>query len=364
LPQDSLEGELNRWVAATRFSHRFANKLTLDVDYRLEDLDNATEQNTYDYVVGDFRPAFVARANPGFDFTRQELGTRLSYPLTSHTRLQGGAEVSRMDRRDRAVEQADELTLWSGLRWRLLDASALSLRAERSYRRGDDYAVVPNIEPPQNPLMRKYSMADQDRFSLQATASHPLTDRLTLGAQIRTDRIDYPDTRIGLTDTDETALSLDLTYAPGGDWSASLFTGFNHFDSTQQGSAAFAEPDWQARIEDTAISLGGAFDWHPVDGRWETGVEFSLVDGQSDISVTDTPFPEVGADLLRLVYRSSYRFNDTLRGMLELWYERYKEQDWAVENVAADSVDRTLGLGEDARDHEAVAAVLTLRYAF
>lgn len=365
LPRDSLNGERNTWVATARYAHRFDSELVLDIDYRYEDLDNVTEQDLYSYVIGDFRVSTgMPRSNLGYDFARQELGTRLAYPLTPAIRLQGGVDLSRTDRSDREVEHADELELWGNLRWRFGAASTLALRGERGYRRGDEYGMVPGIEPPENPLLRRYSLADQDRWSVQLTASHPLTERLTLGAQLRSSRIEYPDTQIGLSDTDEASASLDVSYSPDGRWSAALFTSFDRFDSRQYGSAAFAAADWEAEIEDSAVTIGGNFNWHPLDGRWEHSLELSRVEGQSDIAVNADPFPEIGADLLRFVSRSRYRVNDTLSGVFEIWYERYHEDDWALQGVAPDSVARVLSLGEDVRDHDAVAAVLSLRYLF
>ena len=365
LPRNSLNGELDRWVAALRAAHHFNNGLTVDIDYHLEDLGNNAEQDAFDYIIADFRPSFVgARRNLGYEFTQQSLNTSFAYPLSSRTRLQSGVELSRTDRSDRAVEQADEVTLWGRVQWRILTSSTLALRAERSARRGDDYRVVPDIQPPQNPLLRKYSLADQDRLTIQARGSHPLSDHWTLGALVRNDQIDYPDTQIGLRDTDQMSASIDLSYSRHSSWSASLFMGYDRFESTQYGSAAFAEPDWRAKIEDATFSTGAAFNWHPVDGPWGQSLEFSTVDGRSDISVSDDPFPEVGADLLRFVYRCSYQLSETVNGMLELWYERYQEEDWALQDIATDSVEQVLSLGEDVRDHEALAIVLTIRHDF
>ena len=365
LPRNSLNGERISWVAAARLAHQFANELSLDIDYHFEDLDNSTDPGLYSPVIGDFRePLPTARRNLGYDFNRHRLAARLAYPLTTGTRLQGGVDLSRTDRSDRAVDRADDLAVWGKIQWRFLAASSLSLRAEGGSRRGDDYAVVAETQPPQNPLLRKFDLADQDRWNIQATASHPLSGRLTLGAQIRAGQIDYPDSRIGLSDTDESSLSLDLSYSRNGDWSANLFTSYDRFESRQYGSAAFAEADWQTEIEDSAFSVGGSFNWHPVEGRWEHALELSLVDGQSDISVNNNPFPEVAADLLRFVYRGSYEFDDALSAAFELWCERYEEDDWAVQDVNPDTVARVLSFGEDVRDHDAVVAVLALRYRF
>lgn len=364
LPRSSLDGRVDSWIAGVRFAHDFDNRVSLNLKYRFRKLENKTPSSTYNYVIADFAQSAVPRTNLTYDFTKNEIGAELAYPLLPSLRLQAGADLSRTDRTNQEVEQTDEAGLWGKVNWAASQDLDLSLRGEISRRRADEYGVVAEIVPPENPLMRKYTLANLDRVALTATANQQLTDKLSLGLRAHYAETDYPDTGIGLTATDESSLTADLAYMPESSWSATLFTGYDRYDSKQLGSAAYAQPDWSADIEDSAFSVGGRIDWQPDGGRFEHSLEVTRIMGKGDISVQGAAYPETRATATRGVYRGKYQYTENLSAVLELWYERYDEQDWAVENVAADSVTRVLSLGEGVTDQTAVAAVVSLIYEF
>lgn len=155
-----------------------------------------------------------------------------------------------------------------------------------------------------------------------------------------------------------------MTYMPNPGWSATLFTGYDNYQSKQLGSADYAAPDWQADIEEGAFSIGSRIDWKPGVSRIRHSLDISHINGVSEISVNNAPYPKIRSAVTRFIYEASYQHSKRLNAMFELWYENYNNDDWATNQISPNTVDRVLSLGDTTLNDHDITAVLGMRYSF
>jgi MtrB/PioB family decaheme-associated outer membrane protein len=364
LPRSSLNGELNSLIANLRLTQKFENKLSLNIDYRYHDLDNVTATELYEYVIGDFRNSSIPRSNLIYDFKEQKLSTDMTYPLSQKLGLSGGIKLAQTDRTNQEVKQTNDAGLWGKFNWHIRPLLDISLKTELNHRRSDGYGVIDQLNPAENPLLRKYTFANQDRWNVILSANQQLTQQLHLGFNARVADNSYPDSQIGLSRTKELSVSFDMTYMPNPVWSATLFTGYDNYQSKQLGSADYAVPDWQANIEEGAFSIGSRIDWKPGASRIRHSLDISYINGVSEISINNAPYPKIRSAITRFIYEASYQHSKRLNAMFELWYENYNNDDWATHQISPNTVDRVLSLGDTTLNDHDITAVLGMRYSF
>ncbi|MDH5621071.1 MAG: MtrB/PioB family outer membrane beta-barrel protein, partial [Gammaproteobacteria bacterium] len=75
-----------------------------------------------------------------------------------------------------------------------------------------------------------------------------------------------------------------------------------------------------------------------------------------------SPLPDLESTLDSLRIEAGYRWNERLQGFLDLRYESFKLEDWAM--VAPDALPSILTLGEDPYDYDVWAVGVGVRYSF
>jgi len=90
-------------------------------------------------------------------------------------------------------------------------------------------------------------------------------------------------------------------------------------------------------------------------------------DGESEIVVqsfgrTPSEFPELQSELDNLRVRLSYRRSERLTVNLDLRYERFATEDWALQGVAPGTIPAVLSLGAQPYDYDVFVLGLGFRY--
>lgn len=367
LPRSSADAEVDTLTANFRLVSAVTDKLRLNGAYTYNDRDNDTPQSTYSWVTTD---SFVAtpRTNQPYSFTQSELKLSGDYRIDKSTKVSAGFDHDRHERTRQEVNTTRENTVWGKLSKRARENLDLSVKFAHAERDNSPYKPAPDVDPEQNPLLRKYNLADRTRNSAEFHASLIPHERVNLGFAVDFARDDYSRSQLGLTDGQELGLNADASVLLTDDTSLHLFVGRERIRSKQAGSQSGSVPDWFARNDDTVTSAGIGIAHQLIEDKLDVGADYTAIRSTGKIDVDsgtpDPPFPDLKTDLDSLKLYANYRLREDMTLNAAYWYENYNSKDWHLDGVAPDTIPNVLSFGADSPDYEIHVVTLSLRYKF
>jgi len=374
-PRNSLDGEVWLTTAQLAVNSRPLSNLRLNARYRYDERDNNSPVDSYAYIVADDPSvAFAPVQNRPLGYQRDQFDLTANYRISTGTSLRAGYRYDAMSRDYQNVERADtrENTLFA--KWTMEPHARvdLSLNAEASSRDGSNY------QPPvgENPALRKYYLADRGRTKIGASMHVMPTERLDITASTDYIRDEYHNSDIGLTQATQPTWTLDIAWQPRSDVTTSAWYTHEDIESTQAGEdegagAIQGIPNWTADFDDTVDTLGIGARITGIRSKWDVGAdimhsratgEFALVN-LVPLSVV-TPYPDLKNSLTSLKLWTRYRYRKDLSWKLGYRYERYTADNWALDNLQADSVANLLLLDEETPDYDVHVISTSLVYHF
>ncbi len=367
LPRNSASAKVKTLTANLKFNTALNEKSNLRASWHYNDRDNVTPISVFDWVSTD---AFAAapRQNQPYSITDSILKLNADYRLSRKIRFSAGIENATKDRTHQEVDQTTENTLWGKISLRSFKTVDLTFKAAHAERNASGYHPVAETSPAQNPLLRKYNMADRSRDtgSVQASFSPGETLSIGLGAAYSKDR--YSDSALGLTGSRETDYNADASLLLSELSSLHVFVSRQQISSDQAGSQSFSSPDWFSSNDDTIDSLGMGLKHQMLEGRLGLGADYMVSRSTGAVSVTPVapgvafPVLETRLDSLRLF--ADYRLRSDLSLHVAWWYERYDSRDWMLDGVSPDTIAKVLSLGESSPSYNLQAVMLSARYHF
>jgi len=364
---NSANAEADTVNAKIRYISAPTNKLRLTAAYHYNDRDNKTPQLTYDWVTTD---AFLAtpRTNLPYSFTQGLLKLKADYNLAKGTRLGVGYDLDKRERTFQEIEKTNEDTLWGDLRLRRIKNMFFKLKLVHSKRDGSTYEAVSAIDPPENVLIRKYNMADRVRNSLEFHANITPESPYTVGLEFDIAENDYDNSVLGLTDSRETSINIDVTTMVSEATSINAFIGYEVIESNQVGSQTFSTPDWWASNDDSFNNFGFGVAQVVIRDKLNIGADYTRSSSTGKITVTsgapDPAFPDLSTDLDIFRLYADYHYGDNLYLRAAYWHERYDSDDWALDGVSADTIPKLLSLGELSPSYSVNVIKLSMGYKF
>jgi len=367
LPADSANAKVETTDAKLKFISMQTDKLRLSATYTHTDRDNKTPQRTYDWVTTD---AFLAgqRTNLPYSFTKDLVKLKADYKYARGTKLGFGYETEESERTFQEVEKTRENTLSVTMRQRNIDNLLLEFKFAHSERDTSSSQVVSEIDPPENILMSKYNTADRSRNSVGFYASVTPQSHYSIGINLDFSRDDYDKSVLGLTDSQDTSLNIDLTTMLSENTTASFFVGRETISSKQAGSQTFANADWFVRNDDTFDNIGFSVTHIVIQNTLEIGADFTMARSTGEIALNSggpvEPFPDLRTELDRVKLYANYQLDEALSLRVAYWYESYDSSNWAVDDVAADTVPNLLSFGELNPSYDVNVIELAMHYRF
>jgi hypothetical protein len=250
------------------------------------------------------------------------------------------------------------------LRWDWIDASA---NYARSRRDGTPYTAVPQIVP-ENPVLRKYNMADRERDLLGVRVAATPWDAITVGLDYSITKDDYAQSLVGLTYGRQNTLGADLSARVGQDTSVHVYYSREEITSRQAGAQSFTNPpDWSAENVDTIQTAGIGLKHALIPETVDVGADLTSSRSIGDIKVSVTSseaFPRIKSDLDSLKLYATYKLKTDLTIKASLWHERYSSQNWAIDGVGPSTIPNVLTLGETSPEYKVNVVSVSLRYRF
>jgi MtrB/PioB family decaheme-associated outer membrane protein len=367
LPESSLNGRAATLDANLKLTSAVTQQLRLNAIYTHNDRDNQTPQATFPSISTDMFLG-AARTNLPYSFTQDKLKLSADYRFTSLTRASVGFDHDRRKRTFQEVNTTNEDTLWGKVTTRAMDKVDMTLKLVHGERKGSSYQAVPGILQPENPLLRKFSMANRDRDSAVLRIDIAATDTINVGLGAESSKDDYSDSAIGLTSGRDLGLNADVSWTVTEETSLHVFANRQQIKSAQRGSQAYSVADWTGENKDTIVTLGIGVKHAAIKDKLDIGADYTLSRSHSDISAntgaSNSAFPDLSTSLDTLKLYANYRLKDNLSLLGGYWYERYDSKNWMLEGVTPGTIPNVLTLGEQPPRYHVNVVRLAVRYRF
>jgi hypothetical protein len=142
--------------------------------------------------------------------------------------------------------------------------------------------------------------------------------------------------------------------------------GSESVEAEQLGSAMFSTPDWRAAHDDEFQHWGIGMRWRPPAGQIELRLDYSNGEGDTDIRVdnngVDSALPKLTSSLDSLRAEMAWHWSEKLDLTLDVRYEAFETDDWAMADVAPDTLPTILTLGASPYDYDVWAVGVGFRY--
>ncbi len=368
LPISSLDAKVNTTRLHLRLHSRPRAKLTLNLLYDLNNRKNKTARKVYDFIESD---TFFSdtRTNIPYSFQRQNIDLKSNYRFGRRKRFSGGLNYEIYKRNFQEVSKTEEKTVWikisaSGNKGK----RPVSLEILHADRDGKRYRGTDEIETFQNPLLRKFNLADRTRDQARLKFSLTPHQRLNVALSSEVNSDDYKDSVLGLTGSDRLNIVIDvslLLFENG-----SFYTLFSHekIKSDQAGSQSFGAPDWFAHNRDMINTLSSGFSFSNINGLWNVGLDFTYSKSIGAIEArtlgrTAETFPELKTRLYSARLSANYQINPRLTMKARYFYEAYKTRDWTLDGLAVNTVSNVLASGAESPNYKVSVIGLWFSYA-
>jgi hypothetical protein len=167
--------------------------------------------------------------------------------------VDAGYDYEKKDRTHQEVNRTKENTFWGKASVRARDNIDFSFKAAHANRSNSDYNAVDETEPPENPLMRKYNLADRQRDSASLNAGFIPHERISIGMGADLAQDDYSNSALGLTKSREASYNTDASVIVTDATTLHLFASWQRIKSNRR-FQTFSTPDWSSKTMTPSIA--------------------------------------------------------------------------------------------------------------
>jgi MtrB/PioB family decaheme-associated outer membrane protein len=281
-------------------------------------------------------------------------------------KLEAGFDTERTvrNRQDRTRTTNDRL--WAGFRTRVSSRTHMKAEAFIEDRGGSDYEVRINNESQQNPLMRKYNLADRERYGFKLSTSAFLPSGASLGWEFEYSDDDYDNSDIGVTESDYLRIGVDMS-VPVREVAAFYASFYDErIETDQANSQSFSTPDWTASTDDRFQTATAGITYPDILGPLDATLEYTWSQSVGEINSDTSGLPDSFPDLRnkRQTIRAglSYPYSESLSFGVDYLFESVDTDNWALDDVEPDTVNNLLALGADPWNYNASVFYLSVRY--
>jgi MtrB/PioB family decaheme-associated outer membrane protein len=351
LPAGSADAQVQTTQVNLRVTSSPWRRLSFEGEWRYQDHDNRTPQRVFDYVITDTVPAPVSRRATAFDYRRDELKLRAEYRPWRALSMDLGLSTREVERSQQERDTTTTDKLWFELRTRVRGVAAFKAEALAEQRDGSEYLPLDDAAAPQNPLMRKYNLADRDRSGVRFRASLLAIPQADLAFEYALTDDDYDQSRVGLTGSRSRVVGVDAAYATGG-FSAWASVSEENVRTEQNNSQTFGAPDWSATTQDRFTSAVLGFSHQQLFDLFDLELEYSYSRSRgrinNDTSGLQTSFPDLRQQRSTFRLSAKWPFRENLSLGIDYFFEELDSDDWALDGVGPDTVPTLLALGAQA----------------
>jgi MtrB/PioB family decaheme-associated outer membrane protein len=303
-------------------------------------------------------------SNTPYSFKRDRVKLRGDFRGPGPLKLAAGAEYDVVDRTRQETGETREATVWGRASAQVRENLSLSVKGTHAERDNSGYGIVASVQPPENPLLRKYNQADRRRDSVGARADLAIGKSASVGVAVDAAADDYTDSPVGLTEARSASVAVDGSLAVSDETRLHAFAQAERIRSDQAGSQQFAGPDWRARTKDGVDVIGFGATHTALKGKLELGADLAFSRMRTDIRVDGSAFPTAKTSIDSLKLRATWQLKERLALVASYWFEHYDARDWRLDGVLPATVPNLLALGEQSPNFNVNVLRLAVRYGF
>jgi len=375
LPRATFDGEVDTTHADLRVVSRPVRGLRVTAEYRYDERDNQSSRNSWDIVQADSFQSLAAE-NPLYGYEDTQAGVSADYAFGHGIHAYAGYDYSKDQRDEQSVSETEEDLYWGELKFRATGMLTLTLRAENGDRDASNYRdPSTGAGQAQNPLMRKYYLADRDREAYEGKVEFGF-ERVSASVKYRSAEDDYDDSAVGLTGTDYDQFAADASVVIGKGLVGSVFYSNENYDSDLVGAGSStapntAPPNWRASTEDSQELWGAALDWPGLlDGKLDLRADWIRSETEGDIHVSTTldgakdAFPTLRGKLNSAGLSGVWHFSKRVDVTAGARWEKYDADDWALDGVGPGTIGNVLTFGSEPMEYDLVVLSAGFVYKF
>jgi MtrB/PioB family decaheme-associated outer membrane protein len=367
-PASSLQGKANTFNASLRLTAAVTERLRVNASVARDERDNQTASLSYPAVTTDMFLGATPRLNQPFSFTQDRFRLSADYrggPAGLKTSI--GIDQDNRERTLQEVATTRETTVWGRASARLRENLSASVKLAHAQRDNSGYGVASWISPPENPLLRKFYLAERKRDTFGARADVNVAEGVDVGLSMDLAYDDYNDTTLGLLYGRSASAGADVSAAISDQTQVHAFVQAERVRSRQWGSQNFAQPDWAALSKDVVEVVGVGVKHLAMKGKLELGADVTFSRSRSDVTVdlgSSNPFPTAKTSLDSVRLNATYKLQENLSLLGSYWYEWYEARDWHYDGVTASAVPNLLAFGDPPPRYRVNVLRLAIRYRF
>ncbi|NIR32305.1 MAG: MtrB/PioB family decaheme-associated outer membrane protein [Gammaproteobacteria bacterium] len=396
LPRDSLEGEVDNYLANLRVASRPLPRTDVRASYRYWKRDNDTPQDTFFRIRGDAEdqdPA-EARINLPHSLEQHKADVEAGYRILRSTKVSAGYRFERIDRDFQEVDHTTEHTVRGKVRTNPIPTVsawaeyAHGFRDNSKYRGNEPFLEShPNAAPDDfenDPRLRKYNLAERDRDAVRGVVAYTPTPRWGFTFDVGYIKDDFDKTELGLRDLDMLNATVDASYSPNQRINSHVFftyenrqydqrgCSFNFFNLDCINNPPALQQQWDVETDDDVYTAGLGANWQ-LNEELSVGLDYLFTKARTSIDATGgsalTPqpirnLPNIDTTRHRVGVHADYKFLKQLTARFAYLFEHLNTDDFALDDVDPDDVDEIITLGRDSPDYNAHVFGVSLIYRF
>jgi len=368
LPRPNLDGSIDTYNYTVRLTSRPIDRLSITADYVDDRRDNKTAQAAYSQVVTD---VYVASTlfNLPYSFDRATARALADFTVAKGAKVELGFKGEHYDTTFQSIAKTSTSDGWLEVHTSMSSKYGFSLKYDKSRRTIDEFQTAPTIIAIENPLLRRFDLADRERDQLRGTGYIVPVQSITLGLTAERDEDSYGRSEVGLTAAHDFSVTLSASWTPAQDTSVQAYATRQVISADQAGSQNGGPADWFAHTADEVNTGGLSGEIKNIKSKFDLGGNVYASYTRESINLdVGTPnvagfpnntFRDVG---LRLF--ANYKVNEKTSMRIDYWHERYRTQDWALDGVTPTTIVNALSLGITSPNFTVDQLLLSFRYAF
>ncbi|MBM3515387.1 MAG: MtrB/PioB family decaheme-associated outer membrane protein, partial [Alphaproteobacteria bacterium] len=401
-PRASLDGKIRKTFANVSITSREIENVDLAASYTLDDRDNLTPIDLYNYIPGDAQDQAVPfvpgvsryiRFNLPHSFKFQKAKAEIGYRPIAGTRISLNYTGDFKDRDYQQVAESNEHAITAKVQSTFESASGW-ISASHVRRNGSPYddavawdashaanylAAGPQNQSIEYELLFRHYLADRKRSVVRAGYTVDVIPEFAVSASLGRARDRYQESRFGLRQSRSLIAGFDAVYNARDLVTVVAYYTYERFTFDQKGYyiATNRENDpaqeWTARTKDATHTVGGQVDWQAVPDKLKLSGLFTRSDGGNAIDVQATGFvplarvsalPDVVERTTRAGLSAEYAFKPDLAIRLGYAHEKHITRDWAYDNTPIAPVSQLIGAGIVSPRYSAHVVTVATRVAY
>jgi len=371
LPRSSFDGKVDLTQYSVRVTSAEIPKVRLTGDFRYNERDNKSPIDSYQYVLADTVPGGIAEENLPYGFKDTDFDLAADMRIVRGVKGAIGYDYDKIQRTYQEVHENEENTYWAELKLKPARSFDIKVRGQTAERDGSTYQQVDYFKLAQNPLMRKYYMADRDRDGVEVRLNAQPSEKLSFGLQLDTWNEDYKNSQLGLTDAERDALAADANYAFSRDINLFVALATEEVTYKQKGAQGnvnpnTALPNWEGKNQDDFDSANVGLRWDNIAGRWGLALDYAYARSEGSTSVAqfgvNDSFPKFRSTRNTAKLDVTYELNPRVQLRGGWLYEHYRSSDWHIDGTEPDTLSSVLTWGAASPDYEVSVIGVSFTY--